>query len=485
MDTFFTLLKKSLVATMFIVFAFVATYIPQPYNPISEAEAGGVGGGSNVIMQGVQNVTGIATTIASTVSSGLDAVSSWAVSNQWIKENILDGIGWALAKALVSRMVSSLVTWINSGFEGRPAFVQDIGGFMRDTANQFAGEYIQSLGGIGSFVCSPFQLDIQIALDLPYRQNSVDQPAPTCTLSGIIDNIEGFIDGGSFQEGGWKDWFRITATPQTYTPYGSAIAAQAGLRAGIINAQGEEMKLLDFGAGFLSSKHCETIDGKEECSVVMPGQTIADALTLNLDSGRQTLIQADEFNEIITALLGQLANTAITGAKGLLGLSPGTGYTESGYDGGSFTSQLVADAAENFDFVAAKTLFDEGVIIQEEYRDLAFEYEPKLQNFTTDTTNTNENERESARIARDEAREALRRLMTGWKPSAPWGVISLTPHPDSILGRLATMETEWDDPTTNNIERLKLAEEYGDMDLYTRQEILASQKAWDLAIREN
>jgi hypothetical protein len=255
MDTFFTLLKKSLVATMFIVFAFVATYIPQPYNHISEAEAGGVGGGSNVIMQGVQNVTGIATTIASTVSSGLDAVSSWAVSNQWIKENILDGIGWALAKALVSRMVSSLVTWINSGFEGRPAFVQDIGGFMRETANQFAGEYIQSLGGIGSFVCSPFQLDIQIALDLQYRQNSMDQPAPTCTLSGIIDNIEGFIDGGSFQEGGWKDWFRITATPQTYTPYGSAIAAQAGLRAGIINAQGEEMKLLDFGAGFLSSKH--------------------------------------------------------------------------------------------------------------------------------------------------------------------------------------------------------------------------------------
>ena len=44
MDTFFTLLKKGLVATMFVVFAFVATYIPQPYNNVNEVHAGGAGG---------------------------------------------------------------------------------------------------------------------------------------------------------------------------------------------------------------------------------------------------------------------------------------------------------------------------------------------------------------------------------------------------------------------------------------------------------
>jgi len=52
MDTFFSLLKKGLVATVFIMFAFVATYIPQPYNNVQEAEAGGGGvGGATLPMQ--------------------------------------------------------------------------------------------------------------------------------------------------------------------------------------------------------------------------------------------------------------------------------------------------------------------------------------------------------------------------------------------------------------------------------------------------
>ena len=464
---------------MFVIFGFVATYIPQPYNNISEVEAGGVGGGSNIFMQGVQNVTGIGTNIASTVSAGLEAVTSFATNSMFIKDTVLDAIGWALAKALVSKMVSSLVNWINNGFEGRPAFIQDIQGFLLDTADQVAGEYIQGLGGLGSFICSPFQLDIQIALNLQYIQDRSNQPAPTCTLSGIIDNIDGFINGGSFQEGGWKDWFRITATPQSYTPYGSALAGQAGLRAGIINAQGEEIKLLDFGDGFLSTKKCKVVDGKKECSVVLPGQTIADALTLNLDSGRQTLIQADEINEIIAALLGQLANTALTGTAGLLGLSSGTGHTYSGYNGGAFTSQMVTDAAENFDFDTARALFDDALQTQKDYRDLAIQYEGDLFTYANDATITNTNQKVAAQIALDEAHAVISNTMGGWPP------MPFPATPDSIIGKLDAMATEWDDPATTDIRKLELAEEYGDVDLYSVQDMKSSKKAWDVALRND
>lgn len=224
MDTFFTFLKKSLVATVFLVFAFVATYIPQPFNQVDTVEAGGLTGQATEFTQIANNVQLGAVNVATTASAGFNSITSWATGSLWLKENLLDGIGWAIAKRIVSSMVQSLINWINSGFQGSPMFLSDLKGFLLQVADEAIGEYISELGEIGSFICSPFRLDVQISVALQYQQARSNggngQPAPTCTLSGIIDNIEGFISG-TFSEGGWNDWFDITATPQTYTPYGS------------------------------------------------------------------------------------------------------------------------------------------------------------------------------------------------------------------------------------------------------------------------
>ena len=474
MDTFFTLLKKSLVATVFIVFALVATYIPQPYNNVSEVEAGGAGGGSTLPLQITQNLNLIKTNIQATLSAGYDAVTSFASNSLFIKETILDGIAWVLAKAIVSGMVSSLVNWINSGFAGSPAFVQDLQGFLLQTADQAFGEYLQSLGGFGSFVCSPFRLDVQISLALQYDQSRKDQPAPTCTLSGIIDNIEGFI-GGSFEEGGWKDWFKLTSSPETYTPYGSALAAQAGSRVQILNAEGEAFTLLDFGDGFLSGEICEIVEGpggsKEDCFISKPGQVISEALSFNLDSGRQTLIAADEFNEIIAALLGQLANKAITGTAGLLGLSGGTGYTDNSYSGGSFTNQLQEDAAGDFDFNRTKTLIDEALVTQTAYYDLARIYESQLDTYSINPLN-DAGRKAAAKRGRDDARAVI--IDTQGAFPEPF-----VAAPNSLIGRLNEIITEWEDPTTTGDTRLRLAGEYTTLDLYTESAIKASSINWE------
>jgi hypothetical protein len=212
------------------------------------------------------------------------------------------------------------------------------------------GEYISNLGALGSFLCDPFKLDIQIALSLQYQRSRIDQPAPTCTLAGVINNIEGFLDGaqGSFSEGGWDDWFDITAKPETYTPYGAALAAETGAHIRILNAKGEAAAKLEWGAGFLSGEICKVVSGPggdtEECDITKPGKIIEEALSFNLDSGRQSLVTADEIDEVIGALISQLANKALTGAAGLLGLSGGTGYTYTGFTGGSYTAAMTAES---------------------------------------------------------------------------------------------------------------------------------------------
>jgi hypothetical protein len=482
MDTFFNLLKKGLVATIFIIFAFVATYIPQPYNQIQEVEAGPVGQAQE-ITQIANNVQLGAVNVATTASAGFDSITSFATGSLWLKENVLDGIGWALAKRIVSSMVASLIDWINSGFQGSPAFVQDLKGFLLQAADEVIGEYIQDLGGIGSFICSPFRLDVQVSVALQYqraRSNGGDgQPAPTCTLSGIIDNIEGFI-GGAFDQGGWKDWFKITSTPQTYTPYGSALSAQIGARARIINAQGEEIKLLDFGDGFLSGEICEAVHGagttQQDCFISKPGKVIQEALSFNLDSGRQSLIEADEINEIIAALLGQLANTVLTGAAGLLGLSGGTGYTYSGFDG-SYTDQLVASSTENFDYDRAGELMDEALAVQIEYRDLAIDYEEQLGDYASNILNTNLERVEAAEAGRDDARNVIINTTGAFPPP-------LTPTADSLIGRLEDITTSFRATSTTDLEKLDLIQEYTELNLYTEAAVTTSATNWEILIRD-
>lgn len=387
MDIFFNTLKKGLLATIFIVFAFVATYTPQlPTSQVPEVEAGaGLGNFGTELTQLVNSSFLGSNVVQTTLTAG-------ATVSNWVKENVLDGLGWAIAKRIVSGMIQSLINWVNSGFQGSPSFIQDFRGFLLNIADEEIGRVISELGDIGSFICSPFRLDVQISVALQYQRGREEQSAPSCTLSGIVSNIEGFIQGVDFS-GGLADWFTITSTPQTYTPYGAALSAQATARARLINAEGEEIKLLDFGDGFQSQKLCRSVSGftgSQDCSIVKPGRVIADQINNALDTGRQTLVEADEINELIAALLGQLANTALTGVAGLLGLSGGDGF--GGYSNdSSYLDDLVG---ESDDLVigagGAGSVLEEDLAIQNEYRDDMVILFDRYLDFATATTTSAE-----------------------------------------------------------------------------------------------
>lgn len=337
MDAFFTFLKKGLIALLFLVFTVSATYIPQsPTSHVEEAHAGAALGNF------ATEVSQLAGNIARSLNLTQNTINAAANVSDWAKENLGDGIGWYLAKRIVSGMIRSLINWVNSGFQGSPSFITDMKGFLLDIADQEIGTIISELGDLGSFICSPFRLDVQVSVALTYARGRENQTAPSCTLTGISNNIRGFITGLN-PGNGLSDWVQITSTPETYTPYGAALSAQESARIRLINAKGEVLTEASWGDGFLSQKVCQSISGftgSDNCSIVKPGKVVQEALSFNLDSGRQSLVQADEINELVAAFLGQLANQALTGAAGILGLSGGDGF--GGYaPGPSYLDDLV------------------------------------------------------------------------------------------------------------------------------------------------
>lgn len=321
----FSLSKKinSGVSTFLLLILIVSTFVLAPISPTTgkpqEAHAIGV-----VVLGGNG-------TVQDTLSAASNAASAAIADAFFIKEFTLDGIASGLAKMVLKSMTQSILTWINSGFEGSPAFVTDLQQFMVDRADAAAGDFIYNDPDL-NFLCSPFQLDVKVALAVNYQKSAHGGLDAQCTLSNVTDNVEGFLNG-SFSEGGWASWFEVTQNTNN-TPTGAYLAAEAEMYARIIDDRGNTIRELDWGQGFLSFKVCSDTQSssgaQQNCNISTPGSVIAEQINKSLGAGQDELIEADEINEIIGALFSQLAKQAITGINGLLGLG-GSSYSDSSF----------------------------------------------------------------------------------------------------------------------------------------------------------
>ncbi len=235
-------------------------------------------------------------------------------------KNFGDCITRTIAKAVLQQITSSIVNWINSGFNGKPSFVTNFNQFFTNAGDQAAGEFIRGTGL--AFLCSPFQLQIRIAIAQSYaRRNS-----PSCTLSGVVKNINGFMNG-NFAAGGWGGLLQFTTIP-TNNPFGAYAYAQIGLQSSISSAQNNARNNLSPG-GFISLQKCNPPNSKnpKDCQVSTPGTIIEGTLANTLNIPQQQLADAGvngSFDAIISALITQL--TTRTLYQGLSTLSGQNGY---------------------------------------------------------------------------------------------------------------------------------------------------------------
>ena len=255
----------------------------------------------------------------------VNTITSESTFSLQLKENIFDGIALAVAKSAISSLTQSIVNWINSGFEGSPAFVTDLRQHLISLADAEAGKFIDGILGLDGLLCSPFKVQVQASIRARYYSQTSSQgyiDNNRCTLTGIVGNVEQFI-GGDFTQGGWDSFFKLAVEPNN-NPYASYLQAEQELRVRIVNAQGEERDLLSWAGGFLSHQECLEKDNQGNCTkkgpIKTPGSIIEDQLANTLGTGIRQLELADEFNEIVSALVGQLI-TQVVGGTGLSGLS--------------------------------------------------------------------------------------------------------------------------------------------------------------------
>lgn len=274
-----------------------------------------------------------------------------------------------LATQVANKVVDSTVVWMQNGFEGNPAFVNNPGQYFGNIANGVVGTELNRIAG--GNLCAPFQAQIVLAL----RQATIGPDyTPQCTLTGIGANLQDFYEGFS-KGGGWDTWFKVTQST-TNNPYDVYFESQNSILAKANSAVNDALQTVSWGQGFKSLAPClkknvappENLrlsyeNGDRQAAVTIklnypdwnpglpdgacikrgdvqtPGATIKTHLDAALPANNfiAQITTADQFDKLISALLNGLSKRFIFGEKGLLGKAPAGSSGGGGTTGGSDT----------------------------------------------------------------------------------------------------------------------------------------------------
>ena len=253
----------------------------------------------------------------------------------------LNGIAWALAKVAIQSITKSTVNWINSGYQGSPAFVTDLSKSLRQTGDAFANSFVNQLVTQESLQ-SPFINQVAQAVGAAYyldtNKNAIAWQLKY-TLNNVTANDRAFINGENFHQGGFNAWMAMTQNPAN-NPFGANFIAGEKMSQQVAAAANNKLKELDFGKGFLSWKgDCQAsnqdvagefysgpsanLSDADKCatySIQTPGSVVESQLEQQLGSPIRQLELADSINEILSAAITQLLSSTLS-SSGLLGAS--------------------------------------------------------------------------------------------------------------------------------------------------------------------
>lgn len=300
----------------------------------------------------VGGVTGCAASVVGSAVSGLisQLAAKYAGSDAYTRVGItssetvakagdsngyypsLDSVGYCIINAVLEYITQATVDWINSGFDGNPAFVEDPEKFFGDIAENETANFLQQIVGqaTGIDICQPFRLQIVTGLSggsggrNSYPQQArcgFDDMKAAIGDSGVDFDYQAYTSGSADYSGSLNAWREVTQNDQNNF-YGAYFLAQAELEKRLSVQQNNATLDLTMGKGFLSFKSCtedstttdpdgNTVPVKGTCRVTTPGGVIEDQVNRSLGAGRDRLLLADKFDQIITALVNQLIKTAL------------------------------------------------------------------------------------------------------------------------------------------------------------------------------
>ena len=258
------------------------------------------------------------------------------------QSSCIASIGRLISKMLLQKLTLSTVNWINSGFDGKPSFLQDRGKFFGDIAKNEILQFGIEIQGI-----NPYSKDWLRNQALAYKTKFADnarysleemiaQTNPDCRDKNGIQVRCDIAFSQDFSQGGWNAWTALTQVPAN-NPLGTKLMFDNEIQkrlAGTTQSTAEDIRdALKEANGFLGDLRCvdnydndthisqqqkrETLEagGKDPCTeagnswkYVTPGSMIAKAATDVMGYQNNSLLNVEDLNDAVAAVLDAILN---------------------------------------------------------------------------------------------------------------------------------------------------------------------------------
>ncbi|MEX0930994.1 MAG: hypothetical protein WDZ68_01735, partial [Candidatus Paceibacterota bacterium] len=195
------------------------------------------------------STTGLTNLVKNTLSEISSAATALGMDSLVLKEFTLDGIARNVAQTALNQVTADMINWVNSGFNGSPAFVQNLGEFLLNIADRTAGEFIT--GPELERLCEPVRLSVRTALLKQYSEEGRSSYTPQCTLEEIPGVDTAAFMAGDFSSGGWYAFFELTVGSNN-DPIKAYLDGQSKLYAKTTDAKNIQQQELQWADGFLS-----------------------------------------------------------------------------------------------------------------------------------------------------------------------------------------------------------------------------------------
>jgi len=256
----------------------------------------------NIVLQGNSNADTAAHT-GSLAPGGIFTGAAW------------DAIAFCIGNALIQYLTQSINNWINTGFNGNPAFVANPTQFLSDIANQTAGNFINTIGGaagqaIGQGV-QGFQQGVTKILVGTVNSSLIGENAMTMNQYMSNGDVQGFYQGvpqnsiGGFQGVAMGQGNSLPSVLNNVLPaFGQAVAS------GIGNAQ--QSSGINNGT-YQNVQNCQTNpDGsKGPCVTTVQGSDIQRAGQDARNMANLRVVAAQKFDQVIANLVNALIKVAL------------------------------------------------------------------------------------------------------------------------------------------------------------------------------
>ena len=298
--------------------------------------------------QGIENASNVSKIAATSVAT-YDEVANQKLDEQQkqldtikkstssLDENdsCLKSIARMVIKMLLQKITLSTVAWIQSGYEGKPFFIENTGEFLTDLARTEILQFGLEIDDPNIF---PFGRDYMVRqanyFNRRFQENAryslnefIAETSPEYTADDFI---------GDFSHGGWNGWLGITMIPAN-NPVGFELLASEELGARVNGQVNDVNARLEQADGFLGDQRCaepkgltreahnaalenpvripiiDPATGKtigyeiqgtcKRWEYVTPGKLIAETATNAVNYPTDNILKAEDMNDAVALLI--------------------------------------------------------------------------------------------------------------------------------------------------------------------------------------